>query len=236
MMCAPRVVNVVIFNETVAYEAEMIHELRRLNAVRGVRQLFVVLDPAADAIRLEGDMLRVPGVETYAPGILHKTIEAMRYVLRETEFDFLVRSNISTVVDFAALAPVLAELDAGQPVYASTRWFHFIEGVYHRDGIPADGVREKNTFAAGTNIMLSRPAVEHLVSHADGLEMHLPDDVAIGNAMLRVCEPRQLTPEEQYCNDAPGATVYRNRTDFSDWVRTVDVLRMRKIVDRLVAA
>ncbi len=232
---APRVVNVVIFNEAASYEHEMIHELRRLNRMRRVTQLFVVLDVTVHSMRLDGDVLRVPGVETYAPGILHKTVEAMKYYMREAEFDFLVRSNVSTVIDFAALVPVLVEFDATQIVYASTRWFHFIEKIYHRDGIPSEGIREKCTFAAGTNIVLSRPAVEHIVANADGLEMYIPDDVAIGKELLRVCEPHQITPAEQYCDDKPGAIVYRNRTDFTDFVRTVDILRMRKIVDRLLA-
>ena len=83
---------------------------------------------------------------------------------------------------------------------------------------------------------MSRPAVEYMVSHADALDMSIPDDVEIGKELLRVCEPYQLMPAEQYCDDKPGGIVYRNRTDYTDYVRAVDVQRMVRIVDRLLSS
>lgn len=64
-------------------------------------------------------------------------------------------------------------------------------------------------FASGTDIVLSRPAVEYLVLHAADLRT--------------VDAPR-------WGDDAPGAAASRGQPE------SVYVLRMRKIVDRLVAA
>ena len=236
----PRLVNIVIFREFVPYERLMCNELRRLSCAQGIRQLFVVMNPAAEVVRLVGDILYIPGAESVG-GILHKTVEAMRYCLQNIPFDFLIRSNSSTVIDFAALAPVLAELDSKVITYASTQWFHIREAPGDYDEVwgglppaPAPGAAPPlHTFASGTNIMLSRPAVEHLVSHPVGPDVRFADDVSIGDMLLRVCEPCQLKPAMQWDSDAPGATVYRNRKEED---RSVDVQRMQKIVDRLVGA
>ena len=236
----PRLVNIVIFREFVPHERLMCNELRRLSCAQGIRQLFVVMSPAAEGVRLVGDILYIPGAESVG-GILHKTVEAMRYCLQCIPFDFLIRSNISTVVDFAALAPVLAELDAGAITYASTQWFHIreappgdVDEVW--GGLPpaaAGADQPLHTFASGTNIVLSRPAVEYLISHPIAPNARIADDVSIGDMLLRVCEPCQLKPAMQWDNDTPGATVYRNRKEDD---RDVDVQRMQKTVDRLVGA
>jgi hypothetical protein len=236
----PRLVNIVVFREFVPHERLMCNELRRLSCAQGIRQLFVVMNPAAESVRLVGDILYIPGAES-VDGILYKTVEAMRYCLQCIPFDFLIRSNISTVIDFAALAPVLAELDSKVITYASTQWFHIREvpGDYSQvwGGLPpapaAGADPPLHTFASGTNIVLSRPAVEHLVSHPIGPNARVADDVSIGDMLLRVCEPCQLKPAMQWDNDTPGATVYRNRKEDD---RDVDVRRMQKTVDRLVGA
>jgi hypothetical protein len=77
---------------------------------------------------------------------LHKTLEALAYCARNYAFDFCVRSNVSTVIDFARLP--LGELDEGVQ-YASTY-------IWHGDA----------PFASGTNIFLSRAAVAYVLARS----------------------------------------------------------------------
>jgi hypothetical protein len=178
----PRLVNVVLFCENVPHEQLMCNELRRLGCAQGVRQLFVAMHPAVDGPRLVGDILYIPGTESM-PSVQHKIVEAMRYCLQHIPFDVLVQSNISTVVDFTAITyPDVADTARADTAGADT--------------------------AGADSTVLSRPAVEHFVLHADGARLYTANGVAIGDAPWR---SNNSMPE------------------------SADVLRMRKIVDRLVA-
>ena len=215
----PRLVNVVLFRENDPHERLMCNELRRLSCAQQVRQLFVAMNPAVDGPRLVGDILYIPGAES-TPGVLHKAVEAMRYCLQHIPFDVLIRSKASTVIDFTAIACPVAGAAAAEPLaaaepepFAAAEPEPFAaepEPFAAAEPEPfaaAEGLLQM--FASGTDIVLSRPAVEYLVLHAADLRT--------------VDAPR-------WGDDAPGAAASRGQPE------SVYVLRMRKIVDRLVAA
>jgi hypothetical protein len=207
-----RIVNVVLFDERAPHERAMRAHLERMCAAcPGVRQLFVSLSPRHAAVTEEAGTLYVPGVESLVPGVLLKTLVAMRHCARHFDFEFLVRSNISTVIDFRRLP-----LDGlrGPLVYASAY-------VWNRDG---PGER----FASGTNIVLGHATVAYILANARALDMGTIDDVAIGRLLSRVAPPQQLATEMVWDGATPDGVVFRNRSDD----RGVDVARMARIVDR----
>ena len=209
-----RIVNLVIYNESVSYERLMRRELERLmGRLRDVKTLFVSLRPDCTSVHEEGGTLSVPGHETFIPGILHKTIEAIHYCVREVRFDFVVRSNISTVIDFGRLTGMLPR-ESGA-VYAST----WIWGSHVPSG----------AFASGTNIILNDEAARYILKMRHEINMDVIDDVSIGNLLRRVTIPRQLQPMMTWNADTPDGVVFRNRSDD----RLVDVTRMRQIIDRI---
>ena len=208
------IVNLVIYNEENEHERKMKHELVRLaQHTRGVRHLFVSMSSKCTEVHVRGDVLYVPGCESYIPGILYKTLEALEYCVRNFHFDFIVRSNISTVIDFPRLP--LHEL-TDEIVYASAY-------MWNKDD-------RDNVYASGTNIILNRAAVDFLISHRDQINSDDIDDVAIGRLLSRVTVPRQLSTEMVWNNESIDGVVFRNRTDS----REKDVKRMHKIVDRII--
>jgi hypothetical protein len=211
-----RVVNLVIYDEAHEHERLMRRELARLaRHTRGVTQLFVSMSPRCDAVHQRDGVLYVPGRESYIPGILHKTLEAMAYCARHLAFDFIVRSNISTVIDFERLP--LHEL-TDTLVYASAY-------MWNKDD-------RSRAFASGTNIILNRAAVDFMLMHRDLMLRDTIDDVAIGALMSSETIPRELSTKMVWNDDSvvQGA-VFRNRSDD----RYEDVARMRRIVDRIIA-
>jgi len=103
-----RIVNLVIYDESSKYEQQMQAELQRLfkGAKYGAytKQLFISCKPILTDITHEsGHMLYIKCSESYIPGILHKTIDAMKYCMQTYDFDILIRSNISTIIDFHRL-------------------------------------------------------------------------------------------------------------------------------------
>jgi len=159
-------------------------------------------------------VLYVPGLESYVPGILHKTLEALVYCVRNFSFDFIVRSNISTVIDFRRLP--LNEL-TDTLVYASAH-------MWNKDD-------RSRAFASGTNIILNRAAVEFMLMHRDRMRHDTIDDVAIGALMSSATIPRELSIKMVWNDECVQGDVFRNRSDN----RYEDVARMRRIVDRIIA-
>jgi hypothetical protein len=209
-----RVVNIVIYNDAHEHERSMKLELVRLaRRTRDVKSLFVSLSPWCSVAHERDGVLHVPGNESFVPGILHKTMEAFAYCARHFEFDFVVRSNISTVIDFPRL-PIHELTDP--VVYASAY-------VWNKED-------RANAFASGTNIILNRAAVEFLLAYRDRLDHGVIDDVAIYRALTTVAAPRQLSTEMVWNGEDRAGVVFRSRSDD----RADDVARMRRIVDRII--
>jgi hypothetical protein len=235
------IVNLVIYDERNAHEREMKSQLQRLlrDADHGstnsttIRQLFISCDPACADVAREsglsgestGDMLHVGCEESYVPGILQKTVKSMQFCLETLDFDLLIRSNVSTVIDFGRLPmPELlthARRSHGELLYASTSILHFSE--QGKDDV---------AFASGTNIILNRQAVEHVVTHSDALDMQKPDDVAIGELFQGVATPHQTSTRMTWNDDDPLGVVFRNRDASEN--RSIDVRRMASIVNRII--
>lgn len=57
--------------------------------------------------RVTEDEIHVPVVESLIPGILHKTLWAMRYVIQNFEFDYLLRTNLSSFWILDRIPPYL---------------------------------------------------------------------------------------------------------------------------------
>ena len=140
--------------------------------------------PLSDIIEIDTDAMTifVKGDETYIPGILNKTIEAIRYFGKGasfdgegTSFDYIWRTNLSSILDFDGL---LRYIDSG----VSGCYSGYI-GEATSDGCTSDTCVR---FASGSGFLLNRCAIDYLIENEHLLRRDLIDDVAIG-ALL---EPR----------------------------------------------
>ena len=122
--------------------------------------------PLSDIVELDHEAMTifVKGDETYIPGILNKTIEAIR-AIGLSNYDFIWRTNLSSVLDFAGLAKYIDSL------YVSSMFY----GGF--TGLSVDGT---TSFASGAGFLMSRDVAIYLVSNRDLLRWDLIDDVAIG--------------------------------------------------------
>ena len=216
-----RIVNLVIYDERNDHERQMQSQLQRLfrdaNYASYTRQLFIACDPTSLEAQENNHMLYVGCEESYAPGILQKSIKAMQFCLQTFDFDILIRSNISTIIDFDRLP--MTELTSNEVLYASTSIMHLNE--------------PEKAFASGTNIILNRNAVEYIVTHSDALDIQKPDDVAIGEILRGVATPYQTSTLMTWDEDNPSGVVFRNRDPNHD--RSKDVRRMESIVSMILS-
>jgi hypothetical protein len=113
--------------------------------------------------------LYVRGDECLIPGILYKTVEALSFFLGSgDEYDYVWRTNLSSVLDFAGLERFILSLNKPNGLYAG----------YIGLGSLNDG--SSTFFASGAGFLMSRDVALYVVSNRDSLRWDIIDDVAIG--------------------------------------------------------
>lgn len=161
--------------------------------------------PLSDTVEFDRDTMTiyVKGEENYIPGILNKTVEAIRAI--GLEYDFVWRTNLSSVLDFDGLLrycrclnshPLSGSLSEGGPSEeglmshpqngGQLRCVFYAGYTGLADVATNKDIDSNIRFASGSGFLLSREAVQYLIENDGLLRRDLIDDVAIG-ALL---EPR----------------------------------------------
>lgn len=99
-----------------------------------------------------------------------------KYFIEETSFDFVFSTTTSSLIKPHTLFSMVSKFEAEYPVYAGHR--------------PYEGAN----FAAGNNRLLSRTAVELMLSNRHKLDFGEIEDVGIGTLMSRLGVPFMELP------------------------------------------
>jgi len=121
--------------------------------------------PLSNIIEFDNDAMTifVKGDETYIPGILNKTIEAIRAI--GLSFDYIWRTNLSSVLDYQGLLDYVDSCETSYAGYVGTS---------------VDGYQ----FASGAGFLMSRDVVNYLLNNERLLMRDVIDDVAIGRLLV----------------------------------------------------
>lgn len=198
-----------IYNPTPDYDA--MYELHRQYDKNSVYLVAseLITEPIYNS---ETQILTVPGKETLIPGILEKTVKGIQYCLDHFSFDVLIRSNMSTVIDYTELEKQLAIID--QP-YGGHIWVYGSGPNYFE-------------LVSGCCITMNRPICQYLVDHASELSYQLSDDLAIGKLLFRKFRFTFLTRYVQSNAITNSACFYRFRNDLSRYdQRESDIENMK---------
>ncbi len=171
-----KILHLVLYSPKPCYD-EMLQATNRLyvNYSEQVTTFYYYRNPALSVVRLDGCMLQLPGEESYCPGILHKTIQALE-MFDMRNFDFVVRSNASTVINFDVLLPLL-EKEKLTAYYGGP---HVMESkeITATDTVPREDL--PLSFVHGTCIILRSDAVLFLCTHKHMCNLEINDDESIG--------------------------------------------------------
>ena len=178
---------------------------------------------------MDGNLLKIKGTESYLPGILEKTVKAMEYVVdKKYDCDYLVRSNISTIVDFGLLDKELSK----KPIEYGGGLINELKMIDKSGGIVDDtyfGLK----YASGTAIVFSKNTLEQVMSKRDKINYKLIDDVAIGLLMRdELKKPAEQVGSFLIVSDGSEISknpyvFYRNRSSN----RATDVKNMKRIIE-----
>jgi hypothetical protein len=152
-----------------------------LNELLPNQKYLVIRGSNQESARLQEDNLLLPVIESYE-NILRKTLLGFHWALENTDFEVLIRTNVST---YFPVKLVDKEVEVIEPSS------HFFGGYIDECWIPGNPDRKKISFVAGTAIVLTRPTVELLCQSNLGEITELPDDVAISIAINNLRIPAQ---------------------------------------------
>ena len=182
---------------------------------------------------IEDNMIYIKGVESYVPGILEKTMKAFE-ITKNMEYDFLLRSNISTVVDYSKLNEVLYEIP-DNVIYAggSCRihtWLDPDYGIHNVYNIP---------FVIGSSIILKKEGVDKLIENKFLLDETIIDDFAFGIFFNSFGE-KPYGFDSYYRHNLNCMTndviFYRNRVSYGTEVvdRTIEIDNMTNVIQQII--
>jgi hypothetical protein len=121
--------------------------------------------------------------ENYYPGMITKTIRAMEYIEENYDYDFLLRTNISTFWDFKRLLKRIETMPEENCFTGNLR-----RCTYKQMKSPE--------YVAGVNLILSRDLVQKIVNDGDVVcSDDLPEDWALSQYLIdRGHKPKHTMP------------------------------------------
>lgn len=136
---------------------------------------------------LQGDVLYVKGDETFIPGILQKTVDALDYFRDEIpKYKYVVRSNISTIIRFDLLEKDLRKNAVG---YGCALCWN-MEYNKRKEELPENTI----IFSSGTSIIFSVDVVMNIINNKDKLDMGKIDDASIGEFVQNEMPEVEMQP------------------------------------------
>jgi hypothetical protein len=199
----------------------------------GIKYFFYCFDNTiAGEYLIEDDVLKIKGIETYIPGILDKTVKAIEIITNNLnyKYDYLLRSNISTIVNIKKLECYLKSNPvkyAGGFIYC-LKWLDSHAGIF-------DNRYKGINFVSGTSIIISYDAVKLLISNKYKINKTIIDDVSIGlffkeNNIM----PKIIGDNNSFIwnnkNDNQNAIFYRNKRND----RLLDIYYMKLTVNNII--
>jgi hypothetical protein len=240
---------------------EYYEEMQKLTAqyykkFENVRTIYYKYTDISEEYYLQDNILHIKGTESFIPGVLDKTIKAFEYMVQNKildNYDVVVRSNISTVINFDLLTNYFQF--KGVPYYAGAK----VENLQWEGGGITDHKWFGTQFACGISIILSNDAVRYMIQNKENIRMDIIDDVSIAIFHKEHCALAYPPIEIQsyiylQCFFIPkdhGAVFnlqgliesiknkyyifYRNNSLFNWEDRRIDVIQMKHIIDYLEA-
>lgn len=131
----------------------------------------------------EYDLIYDDVEENYYPGMITKTIKAMEFIDKNYEYEFLVRTNLSTFWDFDRLLSRLDKQPKQKCVTGTLRQCKY-KG------------KQSPLYVAGVNLVLSNDMVKEIIKHKEEMcNWDLPEDWALSQIFINMSiTPRASLP------------------------------------------
>lgn len=166
-----------IHHDNTLYNKMMEIQRNYIHSYQNITSYFVQMNPHIEEdIKIEKDIIFVKGEETLQ-NILWKTICALEYTVSKTKYDYVIRTNASTVLDFKKVNEYFLSADKNQ-LYTGGRilelsWIDTNAGII-------DETYFHTPFIQGSLIVCSIDIIEKIMNEKEKLNFSIVDDVSIG--------------------------------------------------------
>jgi len=220
-----------IYNKMFDIQQRYVHAFDEINT------FFVVMrETQTNLVEQENDIIYVKEKE-HVLNVLYKTITALEYLFQKNEYDFVIRSNISTIIHIPKLLQYLHTIPTTR-IYTSSQFLN-LQWIDHRAGIHNTSLFG-TIYASGISITLSNDMVKYLINNKDKLRHDIVDDVSIG-LFFKTYNPTILNEGNQYMSSELYTNAVTQNTNINDYIffrnkssnRMVDIQIMDLIVKNL---
>ena len=164
-----RAIILVIANTSPLYSKFMEYWRSYMHSFENVKSFFLINDPSLCEVEIQNDDCIVcPFEENLVPGIFEKTIGGIKYVKHNFTFDFLIRTNLSSLYHIPRLLSFLDRLHPFQFAGADINYEHAVP------------------FLSGAGMILSKDVCDILIKYENITSLSyndIPDDVLISKIL-----------------------------------------------------
>ena len=175
----PKVVILIIYSVSNVYK--QILQLQKMHLSQfDIQYYFVQMREQENEIEIDDTMIYIKGKESIL-NILYKTVKAMEYISNNVIFDYLIRSNISTIINVIELIEFLK--------LAPTKLFYAGGAICNLQLLdPIGGICDNTLmgtdYVMGTSIIFSKDLIDVIINV--NLRYDIVDDVSFGLIMKKL--------------------------------------------------
>jgi hypothetical protein len=208
-----------------------------VHAFEEIDTFFVIMrENQVNLVEQENDIIYVKQKE-HVLNVLYKTIIALEYLFQKNEYDFVIRSNISTIIHIPKLIQYLYTIPTTH-IYTSSQFLN-LQWLDHRAGIHNSSLFG-TIYASGISITLSNDTVKYLINNKDKLRHDIVDDISIG-LFFQKYNPLLLKKGQKYMSSNLYTNAVTKNTNINNYIffknkssnRMIDIQIMDLIVKKL---
>ena len=221
----PKILNLILYSTKIPQYINMYKILSEYLKKSGIMYYFYTYDNQLKYdYQIKDDIIYIKGEESLVPGCLDKTLKAFT-ICKNLNFDYVVRSNISEVINFKLLKKYLRNnnIAYGGSMINNLSWFDPPMGIMD--------IKYWGTIYVMGNAIIFNKSVFNLIesNKVEIMNYNVIDDVAFGiflkNKNINISHINSNS-EEKYGNDI---IFYRNKHND----RNIDVKNMKEITNKI---
>ena len=168
----PKIIMLIISSNNIEFYKNMREVWKKyMNNNPNITSFFIENDPSIDKdiiVDKKNNTIYYKDEESYIPGILNKTIKIIEYLIKNNDFDYIYRTNLSSVINLDKLYSYIQNNDID---YAGHDYAKFI---------------------SGSGIILSKKTCKILIEDKSLINNKNPDDLAIGLKLENLVEKKHI--------------------------------------------
>lgn len=168
----PKIIILIISSNNIEFYKNMREIWKKyMNNHSNITSFFIENDPLIDKeiiVDKKNNTIFYKDQESYVPGILNKTIKIIEFLIKNYDFDYIYRTNLSSVINLDKLYSYIQNNNVD---YAGHDYIKFI---------------------SGSGIILSKKTCNILIKDESLINNNNPDDYAIGLKLENLVEKKHI--------------------------------------------